>query len=457
MNNLDDLFNKAKNQKPLISDNDITNFVKNNLSSFDKKKTLFNTKNIIISILAIIAITTLFLLIPQENNNTKLLTKQITENYFSIDTTNNHIEPEKITPDNTNIAQNNFNTKPTKYKINNDKNILHNLTSPKNDINQIPKDISIDKITKTVQLTKEDMSRLGISLDENGNYIEIFINSEKPFKHRIYVDKGIEIFENILNDDSTIFHIPLPAFITDNLGWKNIDVCNSLEEKKLYKFDNKIDSLISTSGYINEDGNLILEYNHNKFSKNVNKNELIKNKIDYYNQHNINKLIPIAVPIENAKDEYGNKLDDFKLILWYELNDNLISLLPNQLTSKINCELNLLQQDSDICSNIPNVGDDHVLGIWQGCSGSVQNMRVFPNPTNGPITIDFILKDNRRLSIALYDLAGNKIKDLSNDINVQKGKWTDKYDIADLQKGIYLIIIKTDQNEQAIQRILVDK
>lgn len=183
---------------------------------------------------------------------------------------------------------------------------------------------------------------------------------------------------------------------------------------------------------------------------------IIKNKVELFNDKLVNKLIPIEVPIKNFKDKNGKMENDFKFILWYEPTEKLMKYLPEELGNQLRSELKLLENNNESCANVPITGEDKYLGVWQGCNGALENLRVFPNPTNGPIAVDLNLKDVRNLSISLHDISGRKIKTIQNSINANLGSWTSKYNISDVKAGLYLLVVQSERGEQAVQRIVVE-
>jgi hypothetical protein len=183
----------------------------------------------------------------------------------------------------------------------------------------------------------------------------------------------------------------------------------------------------------------------------------LNERIELFNQKMVNKLIPVAVPVPNATDRNGKPLKDFKFILWFEPNDDFLSVLPEEMCTQIDKELELLKQNGESCSNTPITGEDTYLGVWQGCSGAIENLRVYPNPTDGPFAVDLMLKEKRNLTITLHDLTGRKIKDLSTGINASAGEFNNRYELTKIEPGVYLVVVQSEIGERAVQRVIVGK
>lgn len=532
--NIDKLFDKARNQKVEFSEAEIRGLVYENSPIINKsnfiklkgvnKMTLWSGA---IATAAIISALTLSFLSDMKNVETV--------NKKTIIAVNNNIAK--------NIEGNNTTDKPeVKDTIIMTKKIIISHDQYDGDFDN--QDIEfINNNMKTIRLTKEQMNKLGIKIDNDGEFIEIIMNSKQPQIYKMYVNsnKSFMDFRN-LNANQEKPNFPLPVMITDNIGSRAIKVFNSSfsniiidqNDDRLKNIELNIDSLIVDNSWINHDGKLSLDstsymiidkkikFNDSnivnfkfysdslgldalkKFkldssvielrsnddantkmivlssqepSENMNKRininskvlnmnikvsdidipiEEIQSKMEMFNQKMVNKLIPIEVPVKNAKGKEGKIIDDFKFILWYEPNEELMDYLPENLRSELQNELDLLKNNNESCADIPMTGEDKYLGVWQGCNGALENLRVFPNPTNGPIAVDLNLKEVRNISISLHDISGRKIKTIQNSINANLGSWTSKYNISDVKAGLYLLVVQSERGEQAVQRIVVE-
>jgi hypothetical protein len=75
---------------------------------------------------------------------------------------------------------------------------------------------------------------------------------------------------------------------------------------------------------------------------------------------------------------------------------------------------------------------------------------LFPNPTEGNVTIDFNYKIESTISMKLYDILGNEIKTICE--NKLSGPHV-KFDVSYLCPGLYYLLLKTD-GYIAIKKIL---
>ena len=76
----------------------------------------------------------------------------------------------------------------------------------------------------------------------------------------------------------------------------------------------------------------------------------------------------------------------------------------------------------------------------------ISTLDIFPNPTNGIVTIQDSFKDEFR-SVSLYNSLGSKV--ISKNYNSNNYK----IDITDLPNGVYMLVITTDTGIQKQQII----
>lgn len=72
-----------------------------------------------------------------------------------------------------------------------------------------------------------------------------------------------------------------------------------------------------------------------------------------------------------------------------------------------------------------------------------QKLKVFPNPTNGKISLQIDEHNNERANLEIYNLEGKKI--MTEKFKLNKGTATYEFDLRTLNNGQYLIFIKLKQ------------
>ena len=84
------------------------------------------------------------------------------------------------------------------------------------------------------------------------------------------------------------------------------------------------------------------------------------------------------------------------------------------------------------------------------------DLAIFPNPTNGRISITYSLKNRSDASLAIFDLAGKRRKELFAIKGLYGGNYTLSTDLSDLPSGTYFIIF-TAGNEQKTLKVILQK
>lgn len=83
------------------------------------------------------------------------------------------------------------------------------------------------------------------------------------------------------------------------------------------------------------------------------------------------------------------------------------------------------------------------LGIAENNDNKIK-LDAFPNPFSTSTQIYYELKANANVTIAVYDVLGNKIETLTNSENQTSGKHAVDFNSKDHAKGIYLVTVNID-------------
>ena len=81
-------------------------------------------------------------------------------------------------------------------------------------------------------------------------------------------------------------------------------------------------------------------------------------------------------------------------------------------------------------------------------------VKVSPNPNKGDITISYTLQNDMPVKIDLYDNSGKLIRTLTNMGKQYAGKYNVSYNIGDLQNGIYIATLLTNDRKSTVKIIL---
>ncbi len=84
------------------------------------------------------------------------------------------------------------------------------------------------------------------------------------------------------------------------------------------------------------------------------------------------------------------------------------------------------------------------------------NITMYPNPSNGVVTIEFATESNEEASIQVYDLNGRMVKSLPAQ-KAGAGMMTQTLDTSDLNAGIYIVSVSGDSNVKRAAKLIVTK
>lgn len=272
---------------------------------------------------------------------------------------------------------------------------------------------------------------------------------EKGTKYELKQEKNSSLYANIDKNGGKIVIIP-------NInGNQNLDI-NSLEKIDLI-LNNKMKELsensenteteieiqVSNSNQNSDEQQEVLEEKAKLldiYLKNLS-NNLDSN--NYFN-HDINKLIPIEIKLDGENLDY---------VLWFEPTLELLTKLPEHLQEKLRSEFEVLQNsESAVCGEAPT--ENPVSDRWNGCSGAIMNLKLYPIPAKDFINYNFELTENRNLEISFTDINGNKLNINSVQESFNAGSYNKRLDISTLSPGIYYLTIVSDNSEIVNQRFI---
>ena len=79
-------------------------------------------------------------------------------------------------------------------------------------------------------------------------------------------------------------------------------------------------------------------------------------------------------------------------------------------------------------------------------------VKIFPNPANGAINIEYHSSSNQNITIFIFDMSGNKMKEYKG-LNPIDGKY--RISTSDFEDGVYLIQF-LDGDENYINRVIIN-
>jgi hypothetical protein len=172
------------------------------------------------------------------------------------------------------------------------------------------------------------------------------------------------------------------------------------------------------------------------------------------------KLIPIHVRMGNQLIPGTTRQRGADIYLWYYPTHEFIAALPDRYRNTLQEELEALadveadrMKSSEACQCLP--GGPTVLGICRLSSGAVTSASLFPNPAQGSTTLQFRLTQPRYVTITLNDLSGRYLRTLESGQELNMGDYPVALKLGEVQSGTYLVVVRTDRGEQAVQRLIV--
>ncbi len=103
------------------------------------------------------------------------------------------------------------------------------------------------------------------------------------------------------------------------------------------------------------------------------------------------------------------------------------------------------------CREVPSIANDAV----QSTSAAVRNsLDTYPNPTSGPVTIEFTTNVEQRVSLEIIDLSGRMIETLFNQNANADQVYRLDFNTAQLPNGIYLTKMTTD-TDVIVKKVMV--
>ncbi len=164
-----------------------------------------------------------------------------------------------------------------------------------------------------------------------------------------------------------------------------------------------------------------------------------------YILNHINTLIPIEINLEKVIPPRKETL-----IFWFYPTDDFINSLPERIKHDLKSELDDINKGTkkaakpctyfEVCRSTLPIGD----------------LRVYPNPANQDITIDFSLQELVKGRIALMNISGVQVKTVVPQRNFEAGRHSFQVSLSDVSSGVYLIAIVTERGFKT-QRIMVSK
>lgn len=176
----------------------------------------------------------------------------------------------------------------------------------------------------------------------------------------------------------------------------------------------------------------------------------------------LSKLIPIYIRLGSSIIEGTNKKYGADIYLWYYPTPEFVAALPNRYRIPLQQELDVITDVVEckmpvgqVCERI--TGEKTFFDFCRKSSGSIAMVQAYPNPASNQVTCRYQLTNQRSVTITLHELSGKFLRELMAQQNVTAGIHEPELQLRDIPPGAYLIAVKTNTGDQAVQRIIVQQ
>ena len=96
-----------------------------------------------------------------------------------------------------------------------------------------------------------------------------------------------------------------------------------------------------------------------------------------------------------------------------------------------------------------------IVGITENEADKIK-LNAFPNPFSSSTQIYYELSNYSNVTVAVYDVLGNKVETLTNNEMQPAGKHAVDFNAKDQAKGIYLVSVTIDGHTYAKRIVLAN-
>lgn len=149
-----------------------------------------------------------------------------------------------------------------------------------------------------------------------------------------------------------------------------------------------------------------------------------------------------------------------EFLLWFTPNPEFTSALPGRYREQLQNELSVLADvetrcipAEQACKAVKN--ESPFFDLCRRESGALSGVSIAPNPARENAECTFTLKDQRDISISLHDLNGRFVRTMIFSELKPSGENRVPLMLDGIPAGAYLLALRTDRGEQAVQQLVV--
>ncbi len=153
------------------------------------------------------------------------------------------------------------------------------------------------------------------------------------------------------------------------------------------------------------------------------------------------ELIPLRIQTRNVT--LSTAEEDYYYLYWFEPTPEFLAAIPARVRRAI---------EGGSGSPIAEEQTDALAAKVLASSS------VHPNPaTQDFATVEYTLREKRRVAISVYDITGERLKNVAVSENRDSGVWQDNVSLEGIPNGYYLLAVTTDQGEQSVHPLLLKR
>ena len=295
-----------------------------------------------------------------------------------------------------------------------------------------------------------------------------------------YLAASKEDFDRFKLNESGYNESDLPlAFITESTintyrfrsDFKKIKIYNTADYmKKLYvAYSTSSDILHPGHSMYNIGKSVLLDSSnipffieYAKFSRNLSKNIYYAykakdttevNRIHIKTREYDNKMFESLIPVKMKVTPNQN------MIFWFYPNEEFLSSMPKRYSDDLRHELEIKKKFeakeitlAEACKGLET--QESVFGLCRLSEGAIKFDNLYPNPDEQLTKLIFILSQNRNVSISLFNVNGNLVKEITKNQPFDTGTHEVNISLDKLPIDIYMIIVRTNENETIVKRLI---
>ncbi len=168
---------------------------------------------------------------------------------------------------------------------------------------------------------------------------------------------------------------------------------------------------------------------------------------------NKHQLVGVAIP------SHGGQGASF--VAWYDLSSALLQRLPARYATALASSMQSVSgQSASVATSDADNGPIRGCRLLENCrtaSGSIVESEIYPNPAQSDINIRFDLRESRDISFSLHYLDGRQLTTLNQHVPFSAGKHQYSLALRNVENGVYLLAMSTNQGERTVHRLLVQR